>query len=364
MIRNIAFTFLLLFVGLMGALAAKFVGAPMPFMLGALAASGGMAGFFGAHYPKNYVFPPLVKLFFIGVIGVMIGGQVDAQLFSHARGLIVSLSAIAVFVVAAQFINFTLFHKVGGYDKATAWFSASPGGLIEAISMGEEAGADVRVLTVMQFLRIILVVSILPIALSVWNGAPVGSAAGLSLAGAGSGAGLMQIPVVVGVVLAGILLARLVRLPAGQLTGPLIVAALLSVLGWVDVGMSPWVLALAQIVLGVHLGIRFHGVRQSLLVRAFKMSLLSVSAMLLLGGSLAFVVGWITGIDLVVLIISYAPGGVTEMGLVAISLAANPTLVTVHHLARITLTVLLLSLARRLGIAPSTKQPQPDPDRE
>ena len=49
-----------------------------------------------------------------------------------------------------------------------------------------------------------------------------------------------------------------------------------------------------------------------------------------------------------VLLISFAPGGVTEMSLVALSLQANPAFVTLHHIFRILMTVVELSLAARL----------------
>ena len=43
-----------------------------------------------------------------------------------------------------------------------------------------------------------------------------------------------------------------------------------------------------------------------------------------------------------VLLISFAPGGVTEMSLVALSLQANPAFVTLHHIFRILITVVWL----------------------
>lgn len=357
MFRTLVFTMLLLLLGFAGAYAAMLVHAPMPFMLGALLASGLSAGFFGGYYPANYVFPPRMRLLFIGVIGVMIGAQVDPKMFTQAGGLLVSLAAVFVFVVVAQISNFAIFSRLAGYDRATAWFAASPGGLIESIAMGEAAGGDVRVMTMLQFLRIILVVTFLPIALSVWLGAPVGSAAGLSLAAPTAGlnlaaptAGLTAIPLVLILVILGHFLGRVLRLPAGQLTGPLMATACVSLLGWADPAMPAWMPALAQVVLGVHLGMRFHNISGALIARAALMSLISVSVMLILGAVLALVVSQITGIEFVVLGISYAPGGVTEMGLIAVSLAANPALVALHHLFRITVTVLLLSLAMRLRV--------------
>ena len=43
-----------------------------------------------------------------------------------------------------------------------------------------------------------------------------------------------------------------------------------------------------------------------------------------------------------------APGGVTEMALVALSLSANPAFVTLHHIYRILLTVLVIGTATKL----------------
>ena len=48
-----------------------------------------------------------------------------------------------------------------------------------------------------------------------------------------------------------------------------------------------------------------------------------------------------------VMLISFAPGGVTEMALVALSLQANPAFVTLHHIFRIVITVLGLGVTAR-----------------
>ena len=56
----------------------------------------------------------------------------------------------------------------------------------------------------------------------------------------------------------------------------------------------------------------------------------------------------ITGIEFLHLMISFAPGGVAEMSIIALSLAANPALVSLHHIIRILLTVVEMGLLTRL----------------
>lgn len=342
------FTASLLVVGLVGGLGARALGMPMPFMLGALAASALTAGFGGHLYPRDYMFPVRLRLLFIGIIGVAIGARVDAGFLAQGWEFGLSLVAVSLFVVLAQGMNYAIFRTLGKLDAPTAWFAGSPGGLIEAVTMGEAAGGDIRLLTLLQFLRIILVVSVLPFALSIWHGGPVGSAAGLG--GAHAGTDPAGLALVLALAVIGSFAGLRARLPAGQLTGPLILAALVSLSGWAVLGYPGWLMAAAQVVVGVSLGARFQGVGRRLLLKALGLSLTSVSMMLVLGLGLAWIIHLATGLPFVVLIISYAPGGVTEMGLVAISLNANPTLVAMHHLYRITLTVLFLSLARKLGV--------------
>ena len=48
-----------------------------------------------------------------------------------------------------------------------------------------------------------------------------------------------------------------------------------------------------------------------------------------------------------VLLISFAPGGLIEMSLIALSLNANPALVSLHHMYRILLTVFGLHALQR-----------------
>jgi membrane AbrB-like protein len=321
---------------------------PMPFLLGSLASTGVVVALADNRFPSGYRFPQRFRLIFIAVIGVMIGAQVSPELLSQVPSMLVSFTGVLLFVLAAHATNYRLLTRLGGYDPATAFYGSAPGGLIESITLGEAAGGDVRVLTLLQFLRIVTVLTLVPVALSLWHGAPVGSAAGLSLARGVAGWGDIAAVLVVGI--SGLALGFWLRLPAAQLTGPLLVGGVLTGTGLWPLAAPGWLLALAQVVLGVSLGLRFVGVDRRLLGKAMAMSLVTVSAMFAMGAALALAVRALTGLSFDVLMISYAPGGVTEMSLIAVSLAANPALVTLHHLFRITLTVVELGVVRRLGL--------------
>jgi membrane AbrB-like protein len=153
---------------------------------------------------------------------------------------------------------------------------------------------------------------------------------------------------------AGLMLARVIHLPASQIIGPLILSAALTLTGWVDLHLPFWLIALAQTVIGVSLGMRFRGVTARMLGRTIGLSCLSVGYMLGLGAILSVLLWQMTGLDLIQALLSFAPGGVTEMSLIALSLSAGPALVSLHHVLRILMTVGVLAVlakrdARRAG---------------
>ena len=344
---HIVLTAILLAAGaVMGAVFQR-LGTPLPYMLGSLFASALAVAFAQQRFPEGFVFPMKFRMLFVGVIGAMIGARLTPDVASLLPKMLVSIPAVLVFVLAAHALNYLILRRVGGYDRPTAYYAGSPGGLFESILFGEEAGADLRLLTLMQFLRIISVVTLVPIAMSLWEGHPVGSAAGVDFGG--GEAVLLWVPGVLALALVGVWLGLRLKLPAGQLIGPLVVVGALSVTGLVEIAAPGWLIAVAQVVLGTSLGVRFTGMTLRMFLRGAGLSVLSVSAMMAVGIVLAVAVQRAGGLPADVLVISFAPGGVVEMSLIALSLAANPAFVTLHHLLRILITVGEMSLARRRG---------------
>ncbi|MGX0977146.1 membrane AbrB-like protein [Roseovarius sp. MBR-51] len=341
-----ATTLLLLALSTLSGFVGQAIGLPLPFMLGPLAISALIATALPERLPTGYRFPQKLRLMFIAIIGLMIGAQVTPALFTEAHHYALTFGAVTLFVGLAHAMGYTIFRHLGGYDPTTAFYASTPGGLYESIELGEAAGADVTRLMMQQFLRIIVVVTALPLGLSLWLGAPVGSSAGMTMAR--PDVPWSDLPLIVLAGLGGLGLGHVLRLPAGQMTGPMALAAALSLTGWLSFDIPQWLVNMAQIVLGTALGMRFTGLSRGLLLRGAALAMAAVGAMLTLGVGLALALHEMTGEAVDVLLITLAPGGVTEMALVALSLQANPAFVTIHHIYRIVLTVLTLGVITRL----------------
>ncbi|WP_301070318.1 AbrB family transcriptional regulator [Pseudooceanicola sp.] len=350
-------TLAIVVIGGIGGLIAKQIGLPLPYMLGSLLTTSVITVTMPRAIPEGYKAPELFRAIFIGLIGLSIGSRVTLEVLLSLRHALPSFVALTLLVPLMQWSNFQVFRRVGGYDRPTAFFSGTPGGLVEAMLMGEQSGADARLVTMQQFLRIIFVVTLLPVGLSIYYGHPLGSAGGMSLAAKGGGLG--HLPELALLMIIGVALGRVAALPAGQLVGPLLIGAIATLTGLVQIEMPGWMLSLAQIVIGSTLGARFHGMNGALILRGAGLAFLSVGSMLLIGCGFAALVHPLTGEPFDVLLISFSPGGVTEMALIALSLQANPAFVSVHHIYRILLTVLMMTLSfKHLRI---TKSPGSEP---
>lgn len=353
LIKSILTSAGILLTGALGGEIAYLLGMPLPYMLGALLSTSLLVVFVPRVIPDDYKAPVNFRSLFIALIGLSIGAKVTWQVLADLTQAVPSFVALTLFVPLVLWVNYQIFRRIGGYDPVTAFFCGTPGGLVEAMLMGEEAGADDRLVTMQQFLRIIVVVTMLPVGLSLWYGHPVGSAGGMSLSGAD--AGLDHMPEVIVLVLIGFVLGKFTPLPAGQFVGPLLVGVAVTLADIAVIEVPGYMISVAQIVIGALLGVRFHGLLPRLILRGAGLSLLSVGAMLLIGGLMAAVVHPMTGEPFDVLLVSYSPGGVTEMALIALSLAANPAFVSAHHIYRILLTIIVMGLGYRRFLAPARK---------
>ncbi len=324
---------------LIGGIAALWVGVPMPFMLGGIFGAACFVLWYerdGEQLPKMSRW---VRLVFMSIIGAMIGTRFTPEFLTLLPQFWVSGLALIPFILLAHGGNYAIMRGLGRYEKLDAYFSAMPGGIIDSVALAEQAGADLRVVTAQHFIRIILVVSSVPLLFLFVQGSAVGSAAGEALSTADYG--FQDIVLIIVIALVGLMAGRLTKMPVSHMLGPLLLALALSVAGVIDVALPPWLGHAAQYVIGTALGAQFSGVSRKLLARGLGMGLLSGAYMLFLAGSFAWFTVQFVPANFGAMFISFAAGGLAEMSLIALSLNFNPIVVALHHLVRILLTVFI-----------------------
>ena len=154
----------------------------MPFMLGGIF---GAASFVLWYERNDLKLPKLsrwVRLVFMSIIGAMIGSRFSPELLTLLPQFWISGLALIPFILLAHGGSYAIMRGLGRYEKLDAYFAALPGGIIDAVALAEEAGADLRIVTAQHFIRIILVVVSVPLLFLFVQGQAVGSAAGQTIA--------------------------------------------------------------------------------------------------------------------------------------------------------------------------------------
>ncbi len=324
-------------VGAVGGALFHAVGAPLPWVLGSMAACA-VASIAGAGIAASAA----TRRPMAAVIGVVLGSSFRPDLFEQARAWIVPLALLPLFLASAALCCVTYFRRVAKFDPATAYFAGMPGGIAEMVVMGSERGADERTVGLIHAARIFLVVFTLPFLIRlVATPAQTRPIAAVT----GDTADWALLGWTVGCVLTGLALGRVLRLPAWHLVGPLAVSAAVHMTGIADFHIPGWGLAAAQVGLGATIGCRFGGLTLRALLRTVVLAAGSTVILLVLTILWAIGIGAATGIDPVLLTLAYSPGGLAEMSMVALSLALEPGFVIVHHLTRVVLVLIGAPLA-------------------
>ena len=342
MVKTVANLVLKLLIGLVGGLLAWFVGLPMPFMIGSLLITAVFVLMRSEAAQQGPGFPRIVRQSFTAIIGVMIGQSFSPELLGQLDSLWLSMAMIVPFVLLAHGVGYVVYRHLGDYDRDTAVYASVPGGLIEAITFAEQAGARVGIVTVQHFARVVLVITIVPLLFFFWTGKVVGSASGVELAE--QGYSYFDVVVTLGVAALGMILGKRLRLPAAILIGPLVLSAGLQLTGVMPAHAPTWLLNTAQLVIGVGLGSEFQGISRSQLVKSLGLGLIAMVAYLGIAFGFAHLLEPHLPVGFSALFLSYAPGGVTEMSLVALSLGIGPIVVAAHHVFRISVTVVVMVL--------------------
>jgi uncharacterized protein len=331
---------LALALGAAGGALASVAGLPLPMLLGSLIAVSAAA--IAGLRPTGRVLglPMPIRMGVVPVIGVSIGTAVTPNVVAEAARWAPSIAALFLYIPLAHAIGYTVTRRIGGLDRATSFYGAMPGGFVEAIAMGERTGADMAYLTMLQFLRLILCIVFIPIGFSLFTGQEVGSSTGAVIGGSEHGLNVRDWAILIAAGVGGAVAGHVVRLPAPMIMGPFLASALVHYVGWVEGGPPAWLIAFTQLVIGTSLGARFAGRSPAILLSGFRLAAINVAAMLSVTAVAAALLHDLVGERWEAVFLAFAPGGLAEMSLVALSLDISVVYVTIHHLLRIVLAVI------------------------
>ena len=293
--------------------------------------------------------PHSARVITVCVIGVFLGSSFTPDLLQQAGDWIVSLSSLLLFVPLITLTAAAYYHRVARFDRATAAFSSAPGTLTAMVLTGGAAGADERLIALTQGLRVVVVVTLAPVIVTILTGTSVMDA---DLSFGGSGGTPSEGLYLLAAALFGLIVAKVIGIQAAAITAAMFASAGLYLSGVVTYRPPEFLLFIALWILGSAIGSRFSTFTPQTFFQVGRHALVATCLSLLVAGLFAGAIHMTLDIPYLTALLAFAPGGVAEMCLIAITFDIDPAFVAMHHLARIVILVGLAPIAAKLLIKP------------
>lgn len=249
------------------------------------------------------------------------------------------LLLMVAFTVGLSLYGGYLLHRWGGIDRATGFMGMLPGAASSMVAVSSEMGADPVAVAIIQYLRVVMVMMLAPLAVEYLI--PTGTATG---AGEAAGVGALTIAnplpmplnlaalAVVGVV--GAILGRLLHIPSPGFLGPFLAVVLSSWFLPAPLQMPDQLFNAGMVLMGLFIGVRF----DVALARKLGRVALLESGLVLVLIAFGLVVGYgyhlATGVDTMTAVLGSMPGGMEVQIAAAARLGGNVGLVVAMQMSR------------------------------
>lgn len=278
------------------------------------------------------------------ILGVAVGATFTTTLLASMVGMWPTLLMIPLMTGCIGVIGVLYFQRLWGFNFATSYYSSMPGGLQDMLVFGEEAGGDVRALSLIHATRVMVIVVALPFLLTwVWDadlsnppGAPASTIEATQL-------GLM---VFCG--LAGWQIAKRLGMFGATILGPLLLAAALALTGILQHRPPAEAIWAAQFFIGMGVGSKYAGVTMAEVRTDVTAGLGFCVILLVLTVIFAETIHLAGLAPPMETILAFAPGGQAELTVLALIVGADMAFVVAHHVLRIFVVILGAPLFARL----------------
>jgi membrane AbrB-like protein len=326
-------------LGLIAGMLASLFKVPLPWMLGPLGAVM-IASLCGV----KLNIPAQLRSGSRSMVGLILGATVTLETLDRVHEWPLSLLLLVLGATLITVLSSLYFFYVARFDRLTSVSASLPGAISTIPLVAIQMGANPRQVVLPHLFRVTLIVLVVPPLFATWQGIELNASSnGFDFDLWGKNLWILL------TVAPAWLLAKVMRFPIPELTGPLFVSAALSLAGY-QLGLPDWLFALTFIVLGSSIGVRFYGMPWQMLAGTGRHALVGTFLTLAISALVAFGIHRLTDVPLPVALLAVTPGGIAEMAILAAALGVDPVFVAFHQIFRsILLNLLSPFLLRRFG---------------
>jgi hypothetical protein len=280
------------------------------------------------------------------ILAIELGQKINMTVLTVFSNHWLTIMAMLLLSMIFSILSGLILWKFSQIDMLTSFFGTVPGGLSVIPSIAEEVGGNIGVVSIIQTMRVFLVIFSVPLIVSLlavnqeqMSGSPV-----LDF----ETGQLIWTVVLTFAAWTGCQLGKYLKFPAPWLVGGMLGVACTQAIGSYLTGsnVAAWwpkfLIIAAQVLIASSIGSKFHKNMFMGLKKTIMVALFSTIGLILSMFICAYIVSNLTGITFVTAVLAFAPGGITEMATTAAVLHEDSTFVVVVQVLRVVLVCIVL----------------------
>jgi hypothetical protein len=288
--------------------------------------------------------PKLALSAILIILGLHIGNYIDQNLLSQMKDWIWTSMVMFFYILVSIFIVSKYLQKFSSYKEKTSIFSAAPGALGPLLILAEYEKSDLSQVATAHLIRLIIIITLFPF--FVVNFSPT-EAITIEKFNYMDQIHLdLIILLFVSIVL--IYIFDKIKVPAPLLAGALVASGILQITEIASYKLPDQSINLCLLILGASVGCRFADKSLNEVIRNITHSFVATVLLVLLGVIAAIVASYFVENNFLTLLLSYCPGGIYEVAVIAIAFNLDPNFVAFHHIIRLLMILFTIPVILKL----------------
>tara|TARA_Y100001933_G_scaffold258833_1_gene307603 strand:- start:238 stop:1314 length:1077 start_codon:yes stop_codon:yes gene_type:complete len=328
-----------LIISIPSAVVAEYLNIPLAWFLGPMIITS-IAALSGL----KIIMPKFVLSFILIILGLHIGNYIDQNLFNQMFDWIWTSLIMLVYIIICILIVSKYLQKFASYGKKASIFSAAPGALGPLMILAENEKTDLSQIATSHLIRLIIIITVIPFIIVNNNDNTVLLNNDFNYLAQNH---FNLILLIISSIFC-IFIFDKIKIPAALLSGTLFASGLLQITDIASYKLPDETVNFCLLILGSSVGCRFAEKTLREIANNSLHSIVATTILVLLGLFAAYVATFFVDTNILTLILSFSPGGIYEVAVIAIAFDLDPDFVAFHHIIRLLFILFMVPIFLRV----------------
>ena len=317
---------LVVLISIPSAIVADYFNIPLAWMLGPMIITS-IAALSGLKVKM----PKLALSGILIVLGLHIGNYIDQNLFNQMINWIWTSVIMFVYIIVCILVVSKYLQRYSGYGQKASIFSAAPGALGPLMILAENEKTDLSQVATSHLIRLIIIITVIPFIIV--NNVITETFILDEFNYMAQNHFNLIILIIASLIF--IFIFDKIKIPAALLSGTLFASGVLQITDIASYKLPDASINFCLLVLGASVGCRFAEKTIKEIANNSFHGLVATMILVLLGLLAAYVATFFVDTNFLTLILSFSPGGIYEVAVIAIAYNLEPDFVAFHHIIRL-----------------------------